>query len=138
MKRIREEDVKRAVEKHMDAEGYKKVDSREKHEPGWDLVFRYRGGGRFYHVEAKGDSRAKSQMETKLIRGLGQIVAKFKRHKNRYYVLAIPVTWRSRALRKVPLDAMKALNLVVFLVDEKDHVIDIRAQNRLKTNVQIS
>ena len=126
---ITEEKVKRAIEKYMDSKGYKKVDSREKHETGCDLIFRHRAGGRFYFVEAKGESRAKSQMEAKLIRGLGQIVTKFRCHRNYFSGLAIPIAWKRRALGKIPRDAMKALNLVVFLVDEDDRVSTIHLRN---------
>jgi hypothetical protein len=119
---ITEAKVKRAVERYMDSKGYKKVTSREKHEPGCDLVFRYRRSGRYYYVEAKGDSKGKSQMETKLIYGLGQIVTRYRTHRNYLSGLAVPAAWKRRALRKVSRDAKKALRLDVFLVDEDGHV----------------
>jgi hypothetical protein len=109
----------------MDSKGYMKVTSREKHEPGCDLVFRYRGGGRYCYVEAKGDSRGKSQMETKLVHGLGQIVTRYRGHRNYLSGLAVPATWKRRALRKVSRDARKALRLDVFLVDEESRVSTI-------------
>ncbi|MCC7170234.1 MAG: hypothetical protein IT459_07285 [Planctomycetes bacterium] len=126
---VSEPRVKRAVERHMDAKGYIKIDSREKHETGIDLEFRHRGGGRYVQVEAKGDSDAKSQMETKLIRGLGQLVTKFVKHPNRIQGLAVPAHWERRALGKIPLDAMIALNLVIFLVDPDGRVREVSRRN---------
>lgn len=123
---ISEQKVKRAVERHMDAKQYMKIDSREKFETGMDLVFRLRRGGRYYYIEAKGETGAKSEMETKVIHGLGQLLKNYRHHANYYYGLAIPASWQRRALLKVSPDAMKALHLVLFLVDENNRVKEVR------------
>lgn len=120
---VREPAVKRAVEMYMDRRSYRKVDSRERHETGIDLTFKHRGGGRHLYVEAKGDSSAKSGMENKLIAGLGQIVAKFKRsHENHRFALAVPEHWRKRAQLKLSPAAMKAPNLEPIFVDGSGRV----------------
>lgn len=127
---ITEEKVKRAVESFMDKKGFKKVDGREMHEHGPDLSFRNRGGGTFYHIEAKGETGAKNEMETKPIRGLGQLLKDYIRHKNHYCGLAVPASWERRVLKKVSRDAMKALNLVIFLVEESGRVREVRTRDR--------
>jgi hypothetical protein len=121
--------VKRAMRGYYDRKGFKEVDSRERHEPGWDLVFRHRGGGSYVFVEAKGEGKAKAGMENNIIHGLGQIVTRFKHHRNYAYCLALPAGWKRRALKKVPKDTLRVLNLRIALVDANRRVEEITLRN---------
>jgi len=126
---MRESEVKRAMRAYYDQKGFKEVDSREKHEHGWDLVFRHRGGGSYILVEAKGEGKAKAGMENNIIRGLGQIVTRFKQHRNYAHCLALPAGWKRRALKKVPKDALRVLNLRIALVGANRRVEEITFRN---------
>lgn len=132
---ITEPVVKRAMRAHYDRKGFKEVDSREGHEPGWDLVFRNRGGGSYVFVEAKGEGKAKAGMENNIIHGLGQIVTRFKHHRNYAYCLALPAGWKRRALRKVPKDTIRVLNLRIALVDANRRVEEITLRNYEAHNI---
>jgi hypothetical protein len=126
---ITEPKVKRAMRAYYDGKGFKELDSSEGHEPGWDLVFRHRRGGTYVFVEAKGEGRAKQGMESSIIHGLGQIVARFSRHRNHISCLALPAGWTRRALRKISKDVLRVLNLRVALVDTNGCVREITLRN---------
>lgn len=79
---LTEAQVKRHTKYFLDAKGYKETDSRELHETGPDLVMRDRRNGRFVIIEAKGETGAKSEMETKILGALAQTVTRFKSHPN--------------------------------------------------------
>jgi hypothetical protein len=125
---LTEAQVKRYTKSYLDKK-YKEVDSRERHEHGIDLKMRGRDNGRFVIIEAKGDSKAKSGMENKILSALGQTVARFKKHDNYSFGIAVPATWRRRLLGKVNKDAMRALHLVLFFVNENGKVIEVRSSS---------
>jgi hypothetical protein len=131
-RKITEPAIKRAVKKYLDSKGYMEVDSRELHEQGPDIVMRGRNNGRFITIEAKGQSQAKSEKETKILSAIGQTVTRFKKHPNYIYGLAFPYDWKSRVAKKISYDAMAALNMYIYLVKENGTVIEINRKNRAR------
>lgn len=127
---LTEPDVKLAVLKSLQEKGYKVKDLREMNKTGPDLHMVGRNNGRSIWVEAKGETGAKSEMENKIIRGIGQLVTKFRKHPNHYYALAVPYTWKKRVAAKVNRDAMRVLNLRIYLVKIDGTVIEVTANRR--------
>jgi hypothetical protein len=129
---ITEAQIKRSVRSHLDAKGYKEVDSRELHERGPDLVFKDRRNGRRITIEAKGDSRAKSGMENKILTAMGQTLARFHSNPNYYMGIAVPFSWKKRMLGKLPQAAMRQLQVIVYLVKDNGQVEEISTRTYRK------
>lgn len=125
MMKLSEATVKRQVRYYLDRKGYREADSRERHETGPDLTMRCRSNGRCVIIEAKGDTAAKSGMENKILAALGQTLTRFKQHPNYYFGLAVPSSWKPRLLGKLQYDVMRALNLVLYFVDESGAVEEV-------------
>jgi len=127
--KITEPFVKRAVKRYLDAKNYKEIDSRELNEVGPDIVMKRRDNGRYIIIEAKGESNAKSEMENKILNVIGQIVKRYTNRSNYYYGVALPVTWKKRLPKKIGYDALKALHLIIYLVDINGNVEEISVRN---------
>lgn len=131
---LTEAQVKRFTKYYLDGKGYKEIDGRELHETGPDLVMGDRRNGRRITIEAKGDSSAKSGMENKILAALGQSVARFRGHPNHFLGIAVPRAWKQRLLGKIPRDAMRALQIIIYLVADDGTVeaVSPRSYHRSK------
>jgi len=128
-KLVTEQAVKNALLKHFCKQRYHPDQYKEKSEHGWDLIVKYPGNSRRIRVEAKGDTKAKSQQNNKVITGLGQVVTRFVPGQTNIHGLAFPSNWRDTVFNKISHAAMQALNLRVYLVKPDGKVDEISLQN---------
>lgn len=94
-------------------------------EHGVDIRVRHNRYGRWFLIETKGESKAKSarsQSETSFIYSLGQIITRMTSGAHDYYGLGLPESSARIAIRRVPWRVAKKLHLYIFSVNANGKV----------------
>jgi len=89
-------------------------------EHGVDIRVRHNRYGRWFLVETKGESKAKSarsQRETSFIYSLGQIITRMASGARDYYGIGLPEKSAQIAIRRIPWKVAKKLHLCIFSVN---------------------
>lgn len=124
---LSERHVRRAIRDYLSRNGWdRNCRERETHEPGVDLKVRHNDYSRYFLIETKGESSAKSAKsmnETAFVYSLGQIITRMNVGKARYYYgLGLPSSSARIAVRRIPWQVAKRLLLYVFSVDPNEKV----------------
>ena len=127
-----EKTVRRAAIAWLSRKGYHShLKEKETAEHGIDIKVRHHRYNRWFLVEAKGDPDPKkskypdSQRETYFLSILGQIITRMSPSSLYWYGIALPYTFESRVVRRIPWEVCKKLRLKIFLVDSKEKVREI-------------
>jgi len=126
-KSISEKFVRRAIIKYLERKGWaRNLREKERLEQGVDIRVRHNKYSRYFLIETKGESSAKSaksMQETNFVYSLGQIITRMKAGKARYYYgLGLPESSAKIAVRRLPWQAAKKLLLYIFSVDKTGRV----------------
>lgn len=131
-KYLDEKKVRRAVIAWLSRHGWNShLHEKETDEHGVDIRVRHHKYNRWFLVEAKGDpdpAKSKypgSQRESYFLSILGQILTRMSPSSLYWYGIALPDTFRSLVVRRIPWEVCKKLRLKVFLVDPKEKVKEI-------------
>jgi hypothetical protein len=121
-KLISEKFVRRAVRDWLFRNGWgRNYIEKETHEQGVDIKVCHNKYSRYFFIETKGESSAKSansQRETAFVYSLGQIITRIKVGNARYYyALGLPTSSAAIAIRRIPWQVARKLLLFVFSVD---------------------
>ena len=124
---LSERNVRHAIRDFLSRNGWNRgCREKETHEPGVDLKVRHNNYSRYFLIETKGESSAKSarsMSETAFVYSLGQIITRMNVGKARYYYgLGLPVPSARIAVRRIPWQVAKKLLLYVFSVDSSEKV----------------
>lgn len=127
LKVLSERNVRRAIRDYLSRNGWdRSCREKETHESGVDLKVRHNDYSRYFLIETKGESSAKSARsmnETAFVYSLGQIVTRMNVGKARYYYgLGLPASSARIAIRRIPWQVAKKLLLYVFSVDSHEKV----------------
>lgn len=134
---ISEKFVRRAIRDWLFRNGWgRNYVEKETHEQGVDIKVCHNKYSRYFFIETKGESSAKSaksQKETAFVYSLGQIITRIKVGNARYYyALGLPTSSAAIAIRRIPWQVAKKLLLYVFSVDKEGRVRQYSWKN-LKT-----
>ena len=126
-KSISEKFVRRAIIKYLERKGWaRNLREKERSEQGVDIRVRHNKYSRYFLIETKGESSAKSaksMQETNFVYSLGQIITRMKAGKARYYYgLGLPESSAKIAVRRLPWQVAKKLLLYIFAVDKTGKV----------------
>ncbi len=126
-KSISEKFVRRAIIKYLERKGWaRNLREKERSEQGVDIRVRHNKYSRYFLIETKGESSAKSaksMQETNFVYSLGQIITRMKAGKARYYYgLGLPESSAKIAVRRLPWQVAKKLLLYIFSVDKTGKV----------------
>lgn len=124
---LSERTVRRAIRDYLSRNGWNRgCREKETHEQGVDLKVRHNDYSRYFLIETKGESSAKSARsicETAFVYSLGQIITRMDVGKARYYYgLGLPESSARIAVRRIPWQVAKKLFLYVFSVDAEQKV----------------
>jgi hypothetical protein len=124
---ISEKFVRRAVRDWLFRNGWgRNYIEKETHEQGVDIKVCHNRYSRYYFIETKGESSAKSAKsvkETAFVYSLGQIITRMNVASARYYYgLGLPVSSSAIAIRRIPWQVAKKLLLYIFSVDNSGRV----------------
>ena len=116
---ISEKFVRRAIRDWLFRNGWgRNYIEKETHEQGVDIKVCHNKYSRYFFIETKGESSAKSaksQKETAFVYSLGQIITTMKAGSARYYYgLGLPVSSAVIAIRRIPWQLGKKLLLYIF------------------------
>jgi len=119
---ISERFVRRAIRDWLFRNGWgRNYIEKETHEQGVDIKVCHNKYSRYFFIETKGESSAKSAKsvkETAFVYSLGQIITRMKVGSARYYYgLGLPEVSAAIAIRRIPWQVAKKLLLYIFLVD---------------------
>ncbi len=131
-KEITENFVKDSIIKWLSCNGWGYFKYDKLHTHGVDIRARNIKYSRFYYIETKGGKYD----EVAFIYSLGQIVTRMKDNKStiNYYGLGLPVKSAKIALRRLPWQVAKKLNLRVLSVDNNGEVIQYTWKELQETN----
>ena len=126
-KSISEKFVRRAIIKYLERKGWaRNLREKERSEQGVDIRVRHNKYSRYFLIETKGESSAKSaksMQETNFVYSLGQIITRMKAGKARYYYgLGLPESSAKIAVRRLPWQVAKKLLLYIFAVSRDGKV----------------
>ena len=118
---LSERHVRRAIRDYLFHSGWgRNYQEKETREQGVDIKVRHNKYARYFLIETKGESSAKSaksQRETAFVYSLGQIITRMQAPRARYYYgLGLPVSSARIAVRRIPWQVAKQLLLYVFSV----------------------
>lgn len=121
---ISERFVRRAIRDWLFRNGWgRNYIEKETHEQGVDIKVCHNKYSRYFFIETKGESSAKSVKETAFVYSLGQIITRMKVGSARYYYgLGLPTLSAAIAIRRLPWQVAKKLLLYIFSVDRKGMV----------------
>lgn len=124
---LTERHVRRAIRDYLFRTGWgRNYQEKETREQGVDIKVRHNKYARYFFIETKGESSAKSaksQRETAFVYSLGQIITRMKApHARYYYGLGLPASSARIAIRRVPWPVAKQLLLYVFSVSSAGRV----------------
>lgn len=124
---LSERHVRRAIRDYLFRTGWgRNYQETETHERGVDIRVRHNTYARYFLIETKGESSAKSaksQRETAFVYSLGQIITRMQAPRARYYYgLGLPTSSARIAVRRIPWQVAKQLLLYVFSVDTRGKV----------------
>jgi hypothetical protein len=127
IKLISEKFVRRAIRDWLFRNGWgRNYVEKETHEQGVDIKVCHNKYPRYFFIETKGESTAKSaksQKETVFVYSLGQIVTRMRAGSARYYYgLGLPTSSAVIAIRRIPWQVSKKLLLYIFSVDNAGRV----------------
>lgn len=119
--------VRRAIINYLARKGWdRSLREKETAEHGVDIKVRNNRYSRYFFIETKGESSAKSaksQKETAFVYSLGQIITRMKTGGARYYYgLGLPVSSAEIAIRRIPWQVAKKLLLYIFSVNHSGKV----------------
>lgn len=126
-KSISEKFVRRAIIRYLEHKGWaRNLREKERTEQGVDIRVRHNKYSRYFLIETKGESSAKSAksiQETNFVYSLGQIITRMKAGRARYYYgLGLPELSAKIAVRRVPWQIAKKLLLYIFSVNKTGKV----------------
>jgi hypothetical protein len=121
-KSISEKFVRRAIRDWLFRNNWgRNYIEKETHEQGVDIRVCHNKYSRYFFIETKGESSAKSAKsvkETAFVYSLGQIITRMKVGSARYYYgLGLPTSSAIIATRRIPWQVAKKLLLFIFSVD---------------------
>ena len=122
-KSISEKFVKQSVVKWLFRNGWgRNLEIGELRDHGVDIRVRHNKYPRYFLIETKGEGSKKSrsqrsQLETRFVYGLGQIITRMNVRARYYFGLALSESSASIAIRRLPWQVAKKLLLYVFSVD---------------------
>jgi len=121
---LQEEQVKNAVLVALGKMNYRLVQGRALREHGCDIVAKHINYGRYFYIEAKGDSgrTAKSPgsgREVRFISAVGQIITRIRPERGYRYGLAFPATYRKIVTSRLHYSVLKLLHIELFFVDQQ-------------------
>ena len=124
---LSEKCVRRQIIKYLERKGWSRnLREKETSECGVDIRVRHNEYPRYFLIETKGASNAKSAKsiaETAFVYSLGQIITRMKTGASRYYYgIGLPELSARIATRRLPWQAAKKLLLYVFSVDNSGKV----------------
>jgi len=119
---LKEREVRRAIQSWLFRNNWgRNYQEKETHEQGIDIKVRHNDYSRYFLIETKGGSTAKSarsMAETSFVYSLGQIVTRMKAVDARYYYgLGLPHASAMIAVRRIPWQFAKKMLIHVFSVD---------------------
>lgn len=127
-KPISEKFVRRAIIKYLERKGWaRNLKEKERAEQGVDIKVRHNKYPRYFLIETKGESlakSAKSMQETNFIYSLGQIITRMKHGgtTRTYHGLGLPELSAKIAIRRLPWQVSKKLLVYVFSVNRDGKV----------------
>ena len=127
-KAISEDAVKNAVLIYLCKNGWRPTDIKTITEHGVDLVVRNQRYGRYFCIEAKGESAKivvsqSSGREVRFLQSLGQLLTRINPDNGYYYGLAYPSSYRELVLRRLQFPSLlKRLKIHLFFVDAQRRV----------------
>lgn len=129
-----EDFVKDSIIKWLSCNGYGYFKYDKLHTHGVDIRARNTKYSRFYFIETKGGKYD----EVAFIYSLGQIITRMKddRSTRNYYGLGLPTNSAKIALRRLPWQVAKKLNLRVLSVDEHGKVEQYTWSDLQETNTK--
>jgi len=124
---LSEKHVRRAIIKYLQRKGWaRNLREKETAEHGVDIQVRHNDYPRYFLIETKGESTAKSKAsgyETAFVYSLGQIITRMSTGASRYYYgIGLPESSAKIALRRLPWQVAKKLLLHIFSVDKQNKV----------------
>jgi hypothetical protein len=117
--------VKNAVIRWLSRNGWgTNLEFDELHAHGVDIRVRNNRYSRYFLIEAKGEGKNRSGSEVAFVYSLGQIITRMKDggSTRNYYGLALPAKSAQIALRRVPWQVSKKLQLYIFSVNADGNV----------------
>ena len=131
-----EDFVVEKVKEFLKIEGY--IIDTDEHKELWakgvDIKMKHKDYGKYYLIECKGDPGSRGavksisgSMSSSLNSAVGQIISRMHTtRKSRYggynYGIAFPVTFREKALKRVPYYVCKNLHMRMFFLNHKGEV----------------
>jgi hypothetical protein len=129
--------VRRAVIKYLGRKGYARgLEPKETQEHGVDIKVCHNKYPRYFYVEVKGESDAKSARashEVYFLTALGQILTRMKSKSAYKYGLGFPQAIADKAVRRIPWHIAKKLRLHIFSVDDMEKVSRLTWKELKKT-----
>jgi hypothetical protein len=126
--------VKKMIRNWLFSKGWgTNFESGELRDHGVDISVRNNKYGRFYLIETKGESKAKTTNENSFVVSLGQIITRMKGvEAGYYYGLGLPESIARIAVRRVPWQVAKKLQLRILSVDKKGRVKEFTSKDLKK------
>ena len=123
-KKLTEEFVKIAVIRYLSTKGWgRNLKFGTLREKGVDIRVQNNRYGTYFLIEAKGEGKIRQADEVAFVYSLGQIITRMDVAKAKYkYGLALPTPSAKIALRRIPWQIARKLNLYIFSVDHKGKV----------------
>lgn len=120
-KPLSEKFVRRTIRDWLFRNGWgRNYKEKETHEQGVDIQVRHNKYARYFFIETKGESSARSarsQRETSFVYCLGQIITRMKTSARNYYGLGLPESSARIAVRRIPWKVARKVCLYVFSVN---------------------
>lgn len=124
---IKEQFVKDNIIRWLMKNGWgKNIRPNKLHSHGVDIRVYHRKQGRYYLIETKGESKNKNAgNHNNFIYALGELIIRMNVEKTNYkYGLGYPELIAKKALKKIPYQIAKKLNLYILSVNKKGKVIE--------------
>lgn len=133
---ISEDFVKNSIIKWLSCNGWGFFKFDKLHTHGVDLRARAVKYSRYFYIETKGQGKLRQSNEVAFIYSLGQIITRMKDSKStiNYYGLGLPEKSATIALRRLPWQVAKKLNLRILSVDEQGEVTQYTWKDLLEKN----
>ena len=140
IKNITEDFVKNSIIKWLSANGWGYFQFGALHTHGVDIKARSARYSRYFYVECKGSGKRPQSDEVAFVYSLGQIITRIRDSKStrNYYALGLPNKSAIIALRRLPWQVAKKLNLFIFSVNENATVTQYSWKDLQDTNKKIS
>ena len=123
---IPEDYIKNAIKEWLSQNGWnRRIQIAELKQHGVDIQVVNDRAERYLFIEVKGESDKRSVNYNNIIFALGQIVLRMRVIARHAYIYAVgyPKPLADKAVKKIPYQFAKLINLWVFSVDKKGNVI---------------